>query len=489
MLSSLRSRLIASYALLIILCLVIVGVILGVLLVRQVAYARLRAAVVPTALFVHNLQQRGLLPQEIVQYMAEQAQAQGLDIVILTRQGEVLAATDAGWHGQRVSLHKIMTSRENGTIEGRISSPEGTPLYFVAWLMKRPTDEEENSSPQVVALVTTPWRGMRAVIGDLTFSFAVAGVLAAVISLILAVLVARSISRPLQRVMAATEEIARGNYDFTLNITSPCEVHRLATSFNKMVRQVQASRQAQRDFVANVSHELKTPLTSIQGYSQAILDGTAREEAVQRAAGIIHDEAERMRRLVEDLLDLARIESGQVVMAQEPVDLRQVLGDCMDRLALRAQESGITLSLNVPTLPLLSGDKDRLAQAITNLLDNALKYTPAGGRVTVEAAEVSEIQALRTVEPTLAPAVLLPAVVVTVSDTGPGIPPDELDRIFERFYQVDKSRARGKGGIGLGLAIVQEIVAAHGGRVAVQSIVGVGSKFIVALPVRRVYGP
>ena len=190
-----------------------------------------------------------------------------------------------------------------------------------------------------------------------------------------------------------------------------------------------------------------------------------------------------MRRLVESLLDLARIESGQVVMAQETVDLGQVLGDCVDKLALRAQEGGITLSLDVPDLPPVLGDGDRLAQVITNLLDNALKHTPSGGRVTVEAEEVREAQALRAIEPALDSAVSLPAVVVTVSDTGCGIPPEELSRIFERFYQVDKSRASGKSGVGLGLAIAQEIVAAHGGRIAVQSVAGVGTKFIVALPV------
>ena len=484
MLRSLRSRLIASYVFLIAICLTIVGVILGVSLLQRAAYARLRAAVVPTALFVRTLQQRGLPPQEIVRRMDEQAQAQGLDILIISHQGEVLAATDESWRGQRVSLRKIVASREGEIVEGRITSPWGTRLYFVAWPMKGTAGEDGNSPPVLVALVTTPWRGMRAVIGDLAVGFVVASVLAAIISLLLAVLIARSISRPLQRVTAATEEIARGNYDLTLNITSPDEVRRLAASFNSMARQVKASRQAQRDFVANVSHELKTPLTSIQGYSQAILDGTARgEEAVQRAAGIIHDEAGRMRRLVEGLLDLARIESGQVVMAQETVDLGHVLGDCVDKLALRAQEGGITLSLDVPDLPPVLGDGDRLAQVITNLLDNALKHTPSGGRVTVEAEEVREAQALRAIEPALDSAVSLPAVVVTVSDTGCGIPPEELSRIFERFYQVDKSRASGKSGVGLGLAIAQEIVAAHGGRIAVQSVAGVGTKFIVALPV------
>lgn len=485
MLSSLRSRLIASYTLLIALCLTIVGVILGVSLLRRVAYARLRAAIVPTALFVRNLQQRELSPREIVQPLSQQAQTQGLDIVILSGQGRVLAATNEEWDGQQVPLGTNVTSREGRILEGRIRSPGGRPLYFVAWPMEASIREEGLLSAEMVALVTTPWRGVRAVMGELVSGFGVASVVAGVLSLILAMLVARSISQPLRRMTVATAEIARGHYDLTLDVPSPGEVRRLAVSFNSMVRQVQASRQAQRDLVANVSHELKTPLTSIQGYSQAILDGTARgEEAIRQAAAIIYDEAERVRHLVEGLLDLARLESGQVVMAQEPVDLRQVLGECVDRLRLRAEKEGVVFSLHVPALPPLIGDRERLAQAITNLLDNALKYTPAGGRVTVEAVEVRQAQALRAIEPTLAPAVPLPAVTVTVSDTGPGIPPDELGRIFERFYQVDKSRARGRGGVGLGLAIVREIVTAHGGHVAAQSVVGVGSKFLVALPVK-----
>jgi two-component system OmpR family sensor kinase len=439
MLRSLRSRLIASYVLLIAICLTIVGVILGVSLLQRTAYARLRAAVVPTTFFVSNLQQRGLSPSEIVQRLDEQAQAQGLDILILSRQGQVLAATDESWRGQRVPMRQILASRERKIIEGQMASPWGTNLYFVAWPTRTPSSEEGDPSLVLVALITTPWRGIRAVIGDLAFSFTVASVLAAVVSLFLAVLIARSISRPLQQVTAATEEIAQGNYDLSLNITSsPSEMRRLAASFNSMARQVKASRQAQRDFLSNVSHELKTPLTSIQGYSQAILDGTARgDEAVQRAANIIHDEAGRMRRLVDGLLDLARIESGQVVMAQESVDLRRLLGDCVDKLALRAQEGGIELSLNVPDLPPVLGDGDRLAQVITNLLDNALKHTSSGGRVTVEAEEIHEVQTLRAIEPSLDSAVPLPAVVVTVSDTGDGIPPEELSRIFERFYQVD----------------------------------------------------
>lgn len=207
----------------------------------------------------------------------------------------------------------------------------------------------------------------------------------------MALLIARSIAKPLQRITAATEEIARGNYDQTLDITSPDEVGRLAASFNTMAREVRASRQAQRDFVANVSHELKTPLTSIQGFSQAILDGTADDEVNRyRAVEIIGSEANRMSCLVDELLDLARIESGQIKMLREPVDMTKVLEACVEKFTLQARESNVELALDAPTLPHVTGDKDRLAQVFTNLLANALKHTPPAGKVTVKAQEVKK---------------------------------------------------------------------------------------------------
>ena len=296
-----------------------------------------------------------------------------------------------------------------------------------------------------------------------------------VISIILALLIARSVARPLQRMTAATEEIARGNYDQTLNITSPDEVGRLATSFNAMAHEVKTSRQAQRDFVANVSHELKTPLTSIQGFSQAILDGTAADEVSRhRAVEIISNEAHRMSRLVDELLDLARMESGQIKMLQEPVDLIKVLEACVEKFDLQARESNVELIWRETVLPLVTGDKDRLAQVFTNLLANALKHTPPAGRVTIKAQEVTQEPQKRT---------LLPSVEITVTDTGVGIPPGDIEHIFERFYQIDKSRAGQNRGVGLGLTIAKQIVEAHKGMVKAESIKDLGTKFTVVLPI------
>ncbi len=293
-------------------------------------------------------------------------------------------------------------------------------------------------------------------------------------------LFARSIAKPLQRITAATEEITRGNYDQTLDITSPDEVGRLAASFNAMVHEVKASRQAQRDFVANVSHELKTPLTSIQGFSQAILDGTADDEVSRhRAVEIIDSEANRMSRLVDELLDLARIESGQIQMLREPVDLAQMLEVCVEKFALRAREGNVELVLDVPALPLVTGDKDRLDQVFTNLLANALKYTSPAGKVMVKAQEVKKIR--KKVD-------LASTVEISVTDTGIGIPPEELSHVFERFYQVDKSRTGQDRGAGLGLTIARQIVEAHEVSISVESVRDMGTKFMVSLPiVKRSY--
>lgn len=293
-----------------------------------------------------------------------------------------------------------------------------------------------------------------------------AGLVAFFLSLLLVWQIAGSVGRPLSQMAVTADKITQGDYNQTLNLEGPIEVHQLATAFNGMVEQIRASHQTQRDFVANVSHDLKTPLTSIKGWSQALLDGTAvTPEEQQRAANIIHNEADRMSGLVGQLLDLARLESGQFHLAIQAVDLGKLLTELQANLLPTAQEKGIYLTLEVSSLPSISGDPDRLMQIFTNLADNALAHTAAKGRVHLALRPHGE-----------------GAVEVLVQDTGKGIPSDQLTRIFERFYQVDRARKAGRQGSGLGLAIVKQLVEAHNGRIRAYSEVGKGSVFVVRLP-------
>jgi two-component system OmpR family sensor kinase len=481
MFTGLRARLIVSYVVIILICLVLVSLASIFLLSRfqaRLVFSGLVDAAIPTARWVSSLLQRDLTPVEIVKLLEEQAEKQEIRILLLTPKGQVLADTQGNWTGRQaqIDLDKILKDPRTPYAYGRIIIPSGdTQLYVAlqATFLRLAAESGESPRPVYVALLASPRRGLRTILEDVAKRFLQAGLVTLVISLILALLIARSIAKPLQRITAATEEIARGNYDQTLDITSPDEVGRLAASFNTMAHEVKASRQAQRDFVANVSHELKTPLTSIQGFSQAILDGTADDEKSRyRAIEIIDGEANRMSRLVDELLDLARIESGQIKMMREPVDVADLLETCAEKFALRARESNVEMNLEIPTLPTITGDKDRLDQVFTNLLENALKHTHPNGKVTIKAQETKRQHKKATSTSTIE---------ITVTDTGVGIPPEDLEHIFERFYQVDKSRAGKNRGVGLGLTIAKQIIEAHKGTIKVESVRELGTKFTVRL--------
>jgi len=468
MFTTLRSRLIASYALIVFVTLIIAAATLPVLLrgyQDRLTWARLEEQLMLSIRSVISLRQQDLSPSEIMERLPEEAVGPGGRLLLLDSNGLVLADTRDVLTGQRIP--EFTRQRRPGTLRfvGQFHTSTGQRMLYAA------TPLLPRLSPQrtLILAQVAPASGLKA-LADLGQRLLIAGGVASALGLLLALLLARSVSRPLARITQATQEIARGNLDHRLEVEGPDEVRSLAESFNLMAQEVKRSRQAQRDFVANVSHDLKTPLTSIQGFAQALLDGTASDAAAQRkAAQIIHDEAAHMNRLVEQLLELARWDAGQIVLAQEPVDLSQLLNSCAERMSWRAQEKGVKLTVEAESLPPLLGDGDRLMQVFTNLLDNALTYTPPGGSVTVAAEGVEGPEGRREVE-------------VSVTDTGPGIPAQELPRIFERFYRLDKARAGGRRGAGLGLAIVKEIVEAHGGRVWAESVVGLGTRFVVRLP-------
>lgn len=228
------------------------------------------------------------------------------------------------------------------------------------------------------------------------------------------------------------------------------------------------------DFIANVSHELRTPLASLLGFVET-LQGPARDDpkAREKFLEIMRDQANRMARLIDDLLQLSRVELHAHVAPEEPLDLGLVVGHMLDVMTPLARERGVTLGLEMPDEPILVlGDRDEMIRVTENLIENAIKYGGSGGRVEVTLARLASDGTAARVE-------------LTVRDHGPGIPPEHLPRLTERFYRVDPGQSRSQGGTGLGLAIVKHIVGRHRGRLAIESTLGAGSLVRVTLPEHR----
>ncbi|MCX5679320.1 MAG: ATP-binding protein [Candidatus Omnitrophica bacterium] len=222
-----------------------------------------------------------------------------------------------------------------------------------------------------------------------------------------------------------------------------------------------------KDFVANVSHELRTPISSIKGYAETLLDGKVdSEDNVKEFLGIIYQDSNRLANLIDDLLDLSKIESGKMKMEFDPLEVLPLVKRCVNVLEKTAKDKKLSIKLEIPAnLSKALGDHKRLSQVFLNLLDNAIKYTPEGGAICVGAADKEKF------------------IQIDISDTGIGIPEKDLPRIFERFYRVDKARSRELGGTGLGLSIVKHIVQTHNGQVWVQSTLGQGSTFSFTIPI------
>ncbi len=499
MFETLRARLLASYVVILLVMLLLIGFVLfvftatrplptddlvseltGTLLdVRLISLAKaeMRMGEVGEGRFTSNDTARGL-EERFSETLRAEAEARDTRILLLTNDGRILYDTAAIYHygehlieTERLPLLPPSRLRIPGTLfRGRFQDPEGTEWLSVAQPLRPLTEMRPDS---VLLMVATPvpqktFQEVTRLFGRTFFlPLAQAGIIGLGIALGLSVLVSASVARPLQRISEAAQRIARGYYRQRVPIEGPKEVRTLARTFNYMADRVAATQQAQQDFLANVSHDLRTPLTSIQGFSQAIAEGVAADpEAARRAAQIIHDEAGRLHRMVESLLDLARIEADKLTMRQHAVEPSAVLQVVGESLSVKAREKGVRLTLQVPPdLPRIPGDGDRLAQVFTNLIDNAIKHTSEGGQVALRADADGQ------------------GIVVVVQDTGEGIPPEDLPRIFERFYQVDKSReSNRRSGMGLGLAITKQIVEAHGGTIQVASKLGEGTIFTVWLP-------
>ena len=470
MFRSLGTRLFASYALVVLLSLFAAALSLIYLLQgyeRRLAHTRLSDVAVPLNVYVHYLRDMGMTSRELITYLQGQGDQLDVRIFVVNQQGVIVHDTNKADSlvGDHLALPIDQLSSERQRIyNGVYRSADGRDWIFAAipFFERQRTSQVE---PMTI-VVAQPDRPFGAAIAELLHRLVVAGLIALSAAMILAFWISRSLAGPLSRLTQASAEMAQGRYDQQVPVEGPEELARLAASFNRMAAEVGRSRRVLREFVANVSHELRTPLTAVAGFVEALQDGTVTDPAGQRQAlATVGAETRRLQRLVAQLLDLSRIEAGQILLAWQPVDLATLLNDSVEIFALRADEASIRLRAEIAAPVTIEGDPDRLEQVFNNLIDNALKYTPPGGDVVVRARRDAQ------------------TAIVEVTDTGTGIPATDLDRIFERFYRVEKSRSGA--GSGLGLAIVQEIVRSHGGQIGVESQEGRGSTFSVRLPLKR----
>ena len=289
---------------------------------------------------------------------------------------------------------------------------------------------------------------------------------ATVIAVVLGVVGARSLTRPLRELTAATQAMAQGDLGQRIPVRSQDELGELARSFNQMGDELGRAQDLRRQMTADIAHELRTPLSLILGHAEALSDGVL--PASPETFEIIHDEAQRLARLVDDLRTLSLSDAGELPMAREKTSPAPMLERVLAAYRPQARERGVSLELQAqPYLPDLSVDSDRMAQVLGNLLSNAIQYTPDDGRIVAAAEARSD------------------SVRLTIRDSGPGIAPEDLPHIFDRFYRGDKSRRRDQGGSGLGLAIARSIVEAHDGRIWAESAPGEGATLVVSLPVAR----
>ena len=459
----------------------LIGAVLGLLVVALVA-VDFFASKVAESTYLETLERELIdkgnmlaiaLPSDPTQFKRYAVAARGR-LTLIARDGLVLADSEAAAdkmenHANRAEVQMALAGRTGST---RRKSPTlGVPFLYVAVPVTEGALRLAVPLSEIQSQVDAIRRRM---LGSTALAFLPA--------ILLAALFARWVSRRLGSIIEYSAELAKGNFQARLARPGGDELGLLERKLNETGETLEGMFQElerehaelekleriRKDFVINVSHELRTPLASIQGYTETLLDGAIHEpEHNVRFLGIIRQNAERLGNLTADLLTLSRVEMKQQKFQFASYSVHALVQDTLDSMLPLAQRKNLTMHFQ-PTQgnPEAFCDSEAVNQVLTNLIDNALKYSPENGAIVVGVRD-------------LAP---LPFTEIFVQDSGIGIPPEDLSRLFERFYRVDKARSRELGGTGLGLAIVKHLVKAQGGEVRVQSEVGRGSEFSFTLP-------
>ncbi len=445
---SLQFRLIVGFTLVLALALGSIGWYAGFAAQReaerfQQELEKVRAARIERLISRHYSTRQGWTdPQPAIEQAGE---LYGWRIVVTDREGRVIADSDlrsgGPWRETR-DRSRLFPVLSDGSKVGSVAiAPSDIPRLA-----------PEPPLSRLVSAVNRSllWTGLAAGAGGI----------------LLVSVLSRRILAPVRLLSSAARGLGQGDLTRRVSATGRDEVGHLARTFNAMADSLQRAEQQRRNLVADVAHELRTPLSNVQGYLEAVKDGLLQPNSA--TIEIIHQQVLQLAHLVEDLRLLALAEAGALRLDREVDSLEDVLRRSVEAVRPRAEARGVAVALEVPPgFPLVEMDRARIAQVVGNLLENAVQHTPDGGEVAVLAEVVG------------------PATRITVGDTGEGIPPEDLPYVFDRFYRVDHSRSRGTGGVGLGLTIAKQLLEAHGGAIRVESAPGKGSRFIFELPLDR----
>jgi two-component system OmpR family sensor kinase len=372
-----------------------------------------------------------------------------------------LILTDADGRIVYRSTTANMTQGSLGSAELRRAMPvmvQGAPVGYLAAQLQRDT-----------ALSSAA----RLFLDQFNQALIQAGLIAGALGLMSGIIMARRLAAPLNRLAYAAQRLAEGDLTQRAPVAGPSEVAGVAEAFNTMAASLEQAEQARRRLIADIAHELRTPLSVIQGNLRALLDDVFPLEKKEIAT--IYDETLLLSRLVADLRELTLAEAGQLHLYRTPVDVTAIIARSVTLFAAHADEKRVTLQMDcAPNLPPVLADADRIAQVLNNLLSNALRHTPADGIVRIVASHAQQAGCATSDTDMIC---------IRVIDTGPGIPADDLPHVFDRFWRADRGRARAQGGAGLGLAIARQLVLAHGGAIGVESEPGKGACFWFTLPV------
>ncbi|MGZ7441402.1 ATP-binding protein [Paenibacillus sp. TH7-28] len=390
--------------------------------------------------------------------MLKFADFSNVSILYIDKQGTVLANSGPYDTTDRtfIKLMDVKLLFAGQTIKLEHTDTSGERYFITAKPVKDATGGNITAAVYVMSSTKHMDKSLSAVRGVLVL----AGVGALLLALGITWIIARILSRPLVQMQVATRNIGAGELETRLAIRRNDEIGMLADSINHLAMELQRYRDTRQEFFANISHELRTPITYLEGYAKVLNNRLYdTEEEKDRYLDIIHEEALRLQHLINDLFELAKMEEGKIALSLEWIDLAEIADNAVRKVRLKTEDKGLRLQAKIKgTVPLVYGDGLRTEQIVLNILENAVRYTEKGG-ITVELDQTPEY------------------VFLAVQDTGIGIPADELPLIFERFYRVEKSRSRQHGGTGLGLPIAKKLAELQGGELRVSSEVGHGSRF------------